>query len=53
VIDTAFAHPHDLQAGVPHRLPGAVVRVLSEIDTRRALAARWRQASRARRGRTR
>jgi fatty acid desaturase len=37
--DTGFPHPHDLQAGVPHRLPGAVVRELSQIDTRRALTA--------------
>lgn len=33
------AHPHDLRAGVPDRLPAAVVRELSRIEPARALAA--------------
>jgi fatty acid desaturase len=37
-------HPHDLRAGVPHRLPAAVVRELSKIDPWRvftAITAEW------------
>jgi fatty acid desaturase len=34
----AMAHPHDLRAGVPHRLPATVVRALSTIDPWRALS---------------
>ena len=39
ISDVVDAHPHDLQVGVPHRLPGAVVRELSRIDDRKALLA--------------
>ncbi|MFN7142318.1 MAG: fatty acid desaturase family protein [Myxococcota bacterium] len=38
------AHPHDLRAGVPERLPAHVVRALSRIEparAARALAAEW------------
>lgn len=43
-FEDAAAHPHDLHAGVPDRLPAAVVRRLSQLDPKRAigaLAAEW------------
>lgn len=39
MIEEGTAHPHDLRAGVPHRLPSAVVRELSRIEPWRALSA--------------
>lgn len=39
VAAEAEAHPHDLRAAIPDRLPAAVVRGLSVLDARKALAA--------------
>jgi fatty acid desaturase len=43
-VSEAYAHPHDLRAGVPDRLPIEVVRELSRLEPAlavRAIAGEW------------